>query len=239
MRLIFILLVLFGLVNYSFTSNLKFYAPDSATVASKKDTLPLLKKDSVSISVIKDTLNKKLLPPNVKDTLKVASQNPLNADLDKIIKRNGDSILCKIIGKNLYEVEYSKPQSKTKLKLSTANIKEIFYANGKYELIDNTPEKKKKDWTVASSEVEWKNITITYEPTEVKGLIEKGQVDAFFESKRMSTENELLERTSYVILKKKAYSMKATIILITSKKFSRMYGEMPSITVIGTAYGKE
>jgi hypothetical protein len=239
MQRIIILLVLFGLVSYSHPNKVKFSSLDSDHNALVKDTLPVLKKDSVSTAIEKDTVHKKLQGPIVKDSVKVESQKNLNTDLDKIMKRNGDSILCKIISHNLYEVEYLKPPSKAKIKLSTANIKEIFYANGKYELIDNTPEKKKKDWTVTSAEVEWKNITITYEPTDVTGLIEKGQVDAFFEAKRMSSENELLERNAYSILKKKAYSMKATIVLITSKKFNRMYGEMPSITVIATAYGKE
>jgi hypothetical protein len=33
--------------------------------------------------------------------------------------------------------------------------------------------------------------------------------------------------------------MNASIVLITEKKFSRMYGELPSIKIAGTAYGKE
>ncbi len=239
MRQICFLFLIFGAGNYSFTNKIIFFSHDSTQVAQTKDSLLKSRKDSSTISVAKDTSHLKVSQPLKKDTSKIETPMPRISDFDKIMKRNGDSILCNITSKNLYEVEYTKPKSKTKLKLSTANIKEIFYANGKYELIDNTPEKKKKDWTVAASEIDWKNVTITYEPTDVTGLIEKGQIDAYFEAKKMTSENEVLERNAYAILKKKAYSMKATIVLITDKKFNRMYGEMPSITIIGVAYGKE
>lgn len=239
MRTIFVCIVFMG-IEYNLYSNFSIYFfSDSNKISAGKDTLVKSKKDSLTVSKVKDTLVEKIISVPIKDTLKNEIPKIQISNYDKIMKKSGDSIMCTITNKNLYEVEYTKPNSKTKIKLSTANIKEIYYANGKYDLIDNTPEKKQKDWTVVSSEVDWKNVIITYKQSDVEGLVEKGPIDAYFEAKKMNTDNESLERNAYAILKKKAYSLKATKVLITDKKFNRMYSELPSINVNAIAYGKE
>jgi hypothetical protein len=208
MKRIFFFLAICAYGSYSFSEKLAVLASDTVKSVTAKDT---------SVTEIK---------------------NPETPGLDKIIKRSGDSIMCTVLNKNLFEIEYCKPQSKTRLKISTANVKEIYFANGKYELIDNAKEKNKKDWTVTSSEAEWKSVVITSDPSDVAGLSEKGQVEAVLEAKKMTTDNETLEKNANAILKKKAFSMKATHVLVTDKKFMHNYGEMPGIKLIGTAYGK-
>ena len=206
---------------------------------SSNDSLNI-KQDSILKPLLSDTLkeNNKIVPiiDSATSLLKVTQSS---LELDKIIKRNGDSILCKIIDKNLYEVEYQKPGSKANIKLSTASIKELFYSDGKYELIDNNPEKKKKDWTVTAAEKDWNKVLVTSEPSDVAGMIEKGSIEATFEAKKMNTDVNFLERNAYSILKKKAYSLKAVAVLVVSKTFNRTYGELPNIVVKAVAYGKE
>jgi hypothetical protein len=162
-----------------------------------------------------------------------------NIIFDKIVKQNDDTIFCTITDKNLYEISFIKPNSKYENKISTKTIKEIFYSDGKYELVDNNPEKKNKEWVVTASEIEWKNIIITSKPEEVAGLIDKGPMEAKFEAKKTNTDNETLERSVYTMLKRKAYSMKATTVLVTKKNFFRAYGEIPYVEVKAIAYGKE
>lgn len=239
MKNIIFLLFALNIYFHSFAKETVFFLSDSIQNSIVKDSLTKHSIDSLALSVSKDTISKKPSLPASIDSGKIQTQILQNDRLDKIVKKNGDSVLCKIINKNLYEIEYLKPGKKITIKLSTANIKEIYYASGKYELIDNTPEKKKKDWTVVPSENEWRNITVTYESKDISGLIEKGPLDAFFEAKKINSDNDLLERTACNILKKKASSMKATVILIVAKKFYRMYGEMPSIELKAIAYGKE
>ncbi len=203
-----------------------------------KDTIIKQQADSNKIILKQDTLKRPIAVKLSSDTFKTEAQQSKANNLDTIFKRNGDTILCTILQKDLFEVDFLKPKDKLKYKLNTVNIKALHYANGKFELVDNTPEKKKKDWTVATPEIEWKNITITYEPNDVAGLVEKGQIDAFVESKRFNIENETLEKNAYSILKKKASNLKAIAVLIVDKNISRMYGEMPNIKIKATAYGK-
>jgi hypothetical protein len=204
------------------------------------DSLNTYKDTAAVVPALSDTLKeKKILTPSI-DTAassSVAIQSVLKTD--KIVKRNGDSILCKIIGKNLYEVEYQKPGNKTSIKLSTASIKELFYSDGKYELIDNNPAKKKKDWTVTAAEKDWNKVLVTSEQADVAGMIEKGNIEASFEAKKMNTDVDFLEKNAYSILKKKAYSLKAVAVLVVSKTINTTYGELPNIVVKAVAYGKE
>jgi hypothetical protein len=200
---------------------------------TRKDTVAFVPPSSDSLK------EKEIITPSI-DT--VASSNAAIMNVikkDKIVKRNGDSIFCKIIGKNLYEVEYQKSGSKTITKLSTASIKELFYSDGRYELIDNNPEKKKKDWTVTAAEKDWNKVLVTSEQADVAGMIEKGNIEAAFEAKKMNTDVDFLEKNAYSILKKKAYSLKAVAVLIVSKTINRTYGELPNIVVKAVAYGKE
>jgi hypothetical protein len=206
----------------------------------KKDSVVKQRTDSAIEVVKKDIVKKqeeKKVSKDISGTAIQESKSETNK-LDKIIKRNGDSIFCKITSKNLFEVSYLKSGSNKEYKLSSANIKEIFFANGKYELIDNNPEKKKKDWTVTPTEKEWDKIIMTNDPKDVDDMVEKGPIEAVFEAKKMNTTNELMEKNVIAILKKKAYSMKATAILIIEKNINRMYGELPSIEIKAIAYAK-
>jgi hypothetical protein len=240
MKGIFFLSILFNLLFFPAFASDSTLVADTIQKQIKKDTVVKQKTDTVVQVIKKDTVKKQELKAIPKDTTQTPHQDSkIVADkLDKIIKRNGDSILCKITSKNLFEVNYLVPGNKKALRISAANIKEIFFANGKYELVDNNPEKKKKDWTVAPAEKEWDNIVITNDPKDVDELAEKGPIEAVFEAKKMSTSNELMEKNVTVILKKKAFAMKANVILIVEKNINRMYGELPSIEIKAIAYQK-
>jgi hypothetical protein len=206
-------------------------------IASDSLNIP---KDSVVVPAATDSLKEKIIFTPKADSVAPSSIVPQNVfKMDIIVKRNGDSILCKIIGKNLYEVEYQKQGNKTSTKLSTASVKEFFYSDGRYELIDNNPEKKKKDWTVTAAEKDWNKVLVTSEQADVAGMVEKGNIEATFEAKKMNTDVDFLEKNAYSILKKKAYSLKAVAVLVVSKTINRTYGELPNIIVKAVAYGKE
>lgn len=200
--------------------------------------------DSIKVDSTKVTKIEPQKQVSIKDSLIPASpaKQQLSYDtagLDKITKKNGDVLIVKIINKNIYEVEYKIPGEVNSKKLNKNNIKEIKYANGKVEVLDNNPEKKQKDWAVVASENEWSKIKVVYNASDVTGMVEKGQIDSEFEAKKMNTEDETLERTAIVVLKKKAFALKASTILITEKTFDRQYGELPAIKMKATAYGNE
>jgi hypothetical protein len=241
MKGIFLLAVLYSFVSLQLFASENLFVVDTIQPLQNKDSVEK-QKSNLTVEIIKkDTVKNGELKKVTNDTIGNIIQEPKTVaeKFDKIIKRNGDSIFCKITSRNLFEVNYLKPGSEKVTKLSTANIKEIFFANGKYVLIDNNPEKKKKDWTVAPAEKEWDNIIVTNNPKDVDDLVEKGPIEALFEAKKMTTNNELMEKNIIVMLKKKAYSMKATTILVVEKNINRMYGELPSIEIKAIAYAKQ
>ncbi len=210
---------------------------DSTTVMH--DSTKVLQKDTTA--VIQHDSSSKVIPSFKKDSvvsrpeIKEASSTPV----DTIFKKSGFAILGKVLDKNLFEIKYIKKGEKLERKMSTRELTSIHYANGKFELIDNTPEKSKKDWVTATSEVEWKRVKVVNDEASVAGMVEKGDVEVDYEAKKINMGNDLMERNAIAILQKKANALKAEVILITSKDIKREYGEIPSIRMTAKAYSKE
>ena len=158
---------------------------------------------------------------------------------DTIIKKSEFAIIGKVLEKNLYEVKYIKKGEKLERKMSTRELKAIHYGNGKTDLIDNAPEKAKKDWISPTAEVEWKKVKIAYEDVAVTGMILKDTVSAVYEAQKINMSNEVMERNAISIMQKKAFALKATAILIKTKEFKREYGEYPSIKMSAIAYSNQ
>jgi hypothetical protein len=190
-------------------------------------------------TVIPDSGKKAMVEPEKTEISNPSEESDsTGAQLDKIIRKNGTIIYATVISKNLYEVQYKLKSSKLIKKLSTANIKEIQYADGKTDLIDNRLDKKPKDWVTQKSEKDWDKVQIAYEEIAVAGMTNKGPVETVFEAKKLTADNELLERSALIVLKKKAYALGCSAILIKNKSFKREYGELPSVTVTADAYAK-
>jgi hypothetical protein len=169
--------------------------------------------------------------------MKESSSMPVEI-IDTIIKQNGDKLMVIIKDKNLYEVKYYSTGNKVLQVISSSNIKEIHYADGHIETIDSIPEKKSKDFTAKNHTNDWEQIIVTYKPKEVALLIEKSPVEVEFIPDKFNADNEFLERSAIVVMKKKAFFMKASAVLIVEKSFNREYGEFPSIVLKGIAYSK-
>lgn len=199
-----------------------FYQNDS--LLNVTDTL--VYKDTVkAVMVEKDTLI-----PIVKDA---------ELAYDTIFKKSGFAVLCKVLDKNLYEIKYIKKGEKLERKISTRDLKSVSYADGRVDIIDNNPQKTKKDWVTTTSEVEWRRIKHFYNANEVAGMVEKGELEAEYVAAKVTMGNDVLERNAIAILQKKASNLKANAILILSKDIKREYGEIPSIRMTAKAYSKE
>lgn len=221
---------LFGL---SFVFLFVFIAADYTCkgLESKKDSLIFTANDTTALknSKISDSSNTVKTEPQIVDTFKT----------DTIIKKNGFAVICRVVSKNLYEVHYIKQGQKLVRKISTADLKEIRYNTGKIDLIDNNPEKKEKNWVTTPSEKDWAKVKVCYDAGDVAGLVEKGPIENEYIAKKLNTENDVMERTTLIVLQKKASKMNACAILIVSKDFVREYGELPSLKMKAIAYGKE
>ena len=230
--------------NVVFSESLSLYS------YSAKDSLAKLKTDSVVVSSKPDSIHlKDTVKTQVKqktDSVKTIVTKPIikfedidTTGLDKIVKKTGAFFYVNYVGKNLYEISYKKPGENIIQKISTADVSRVYHANGKVDIVDNNPDKNPKDWVVKASEKEWQRVRVVYEEDKVAGMAEKGEIEAEFVAKKLNnSDNELLEKNAIIVLKKKAFSLKANYVLVKSKNIERNYGEMPSIKMTGKAYLK-
>jgi hypothetical protein len=228
--------------NLLFGNNL-FSAKDSL-ITSITDTIAVkaVKTDSI---VIKDTtkIQVKAKPDSAKVKVIQTSIKPEaydTATLDKFVKKTGVFFYGTFVSKNLYEINYKKPGENIVKKVSTADFSRIYHRNGKIDIIDYNPQKNSKNWVVQNSEQEWQRVKIVAEEDKVAGMTEKGEIEAEYIAKKLNnSDNELLEKNAIIVLKKKAFSLKANYVLVKTKNIERNYGEMPSIKMTGIAYLKE
>lgn len=82
----------------------------------------------------------------------------------------------------------------------------------------------------------WKHVLVTDDPEEVSGMIKKGEVSITAPAGRSRIHTE---RNAGMRLKREALRLGAEIILITDTDTRGGYGDVPSITITGIAYGYE
>ena len=212
------------------------------------DSISAMQPDSLIIPAVTPTLTPdSTVMPFVKtepklDTVKEAPlkvEESIVEKPDTIVKKSGFAIICKVLEKNLYDITYIKKGEKLKRKISTRELKLVHYGNGKTDIIDNTPEKVKKEWVSPAAEVEWKRIKIANDAAAVAGMILKDTVFAEYDAQKITMGNDVLERNAIAIMQKKALLLKANTILVISKDIRREYGEIPSIRMSGLVYIKE
>ena len=207
---------------------------DSVVSGSKSDSILLNDTAKIQVKQKIDTLKPNIIQPTIKPTAYDT------ATLDKIVKKSGVFFYVTFVSKNLYEISYKKPGENIIQKISTSDISRIYHRNGKVDVVDNNPEKKAKDWVVKASENEWQRVKVVNDEEKVAGMLEKGEIEAEYTAKKLTnSDNELLEKNAIIVLKKKAFSLKANYVLVKSKNVERNYGEMPSIKMSGIAYFKE
>ncbi|HOT14077.1 MAG TPA: hypothetical protein PK252_04880 [Bacteroidales bacterium] len=211
-----------GPANYDGTKTINAQTNDTAKVALKQETIDNAPKADVA-------------PANT-----VISEQTTSERYDTIVKKTGGKMKVKITGKNVHEVTFFMPGEKKEKRLSTGYIKELRYADGRIDLIDNTPEKiTAKDPILLIPESEWKKVEVAKSEIEVKDLVEKEVIEAEAEGKKYTTTDSFLEKNAIVILRKKAVNLNATKILVIDKIVTREYGEFPKMKVIAKAYANE
>ena len=185
----------------------------------------------------------------------------------RIRKKNGDIIVAKIKAKSSLEINFIYPLNTIEEKISLSEIKAINYSDGTLESLiiqdistENgtvTPTKSannndnkltakpletkinnKKDTLDNNSEdLSWEKVEVTDSIEKASGLEEIAQLETKYTGS-ITVTNASLEKSSEIILRKKAAHAKANLIVITSKTIDRQYGELPSIVLKGTAYSK-
>jgi hypothetical protein len=201
---------------------------------TQKTTNDTLDKTTISKQQIIDDSDKS----NTVDSFVIKTRVYSVTYSDQIVKTNGEIIQCKVKSRNLFDITYFLPTDKSELTISCSNVKEIHYANKNIEVIDNNPKKRKKDWVAKPTEKVWDKVIVTENPNDVTSLVEIEKLEVNWESSKDKVTNSSLEKSALTILQRKALKLNANILLITDKKISRSYGELPSIYIKASAFNK-
>lgn len=103
----------------------------------------------------------------------------------------------------------------------------LFAYNTVIERNNNTP---------ADTSFNWTKIKVTDNQQDIGPREKKGNVRLKFESPDPHAQADELERACIAELKRKAFKLKGTILLVLEKHISINYGELPSIEIIAEVY---
>ncbi len=153
-------------------------------------------------------------------------------ELETDIIYQHDGTEKKVNVKKIYlnDLYYSLPGETKVNKMDQRLVHKIKYKTGKIEILNETaPEVREIG--------DYRKVKVTENPDEVEGLIEVAKLEAKAEgSDRRYSTPKALERTAVIVLRRKAALVNGEIVLITGKKTNVAFGEIPSVTLYGTAY---
>jgi hypothetical protein len=232
---------------------LGFSQMDSACFKhSKKDTFVLgniVKSDNIKPHQIKnDSINlvaDKTKEINVQafgnDTVKLTAKSPENlsgypekSEYDRIYCKNENVLVVDIIRDNSLTVQFTYPLNNVLNSLSHNQINKIVFKDGSLE--DFSLPKNVFGSDTLSKENAWKKVSITYRKRDVDGMTMLGPIEMFEEADKLSTTDELLERNATFQIRKRAARMGAKVVLIVSKKYDTVYGDVPAVSIKAEAY---
>lgn len=128
------------------------------------------------------------------------------ANEDTIVKIDDTKISAKIITVNEREITFSYPEETVITTLSKNLIKEIIFSSGRKESCNNVI------IPVINDEDDWEKVKLTYNPSEVQGLVKKGDI-VVFETKKITYQpGSYMEEKVIEEAKKEAAELDAHII---------------------------
>jgi hypothetical protein len=180
-------------------------------------------------------LEAQVIYPDEKDTTNV-SQKDKKKDVikqsvhDIIYLHDGTQMNVSIKKIYLNDIYYSLPDETKVNKMDQRLVHKIEYKTGKVEVLNETPPDMREVG-------DYRKVKVTKDPDEVEGLVEVARLEAKAEgSDRGYSTPKSLERTATIVLRRKAALVNASIVLITDKSVYVAFGEIPSVTLYGTAY---
>ena len=146
---------------------------------------------------------------------------------DTLIYLGGRSVPANITNITSSKIFYANPENDEIIEADRKQVERIIYRSGRIEVL-NRPVFEMVD------EDDWRHVFLTEDPGDVETLYERGPVEV---TAAASRNRRLTVRNAEIRLKKQAAGLKANMILVTNTEFRGGYGDIPSITMKGIAYG--
>ncbi len=157
------------------------------------------------------------------------SQEPVQEDrvADTLVYLGGRSAPVSIVNVTSKRILFTKQEESEISEIDRKQVEKIIYLTGRVEVFN-------RPVFEMVPEDNWRHVFLTEDPEKVAGLYERGPVEvtAAAVRNRMTT-----VRNAQVRLKRRAVALGANMILVTHTEFRGGYGDVPSITMRGIAYG--
>lgn len=165
------------------------------------------------------------------------------AAYDRIITYDREVFIGKIYNITFTDVRYSCPPDDQLHFISKSRISQILYADGRRDVFIALEGRNVKQHDLVDTNriiikttKDWMKVVVTEDPEDVNALVEVGTVMARYEADKGNVSNEELFRRAAVILRKKAVAMKAHLVLVESKFYTKAYGDLPKVELIARAF---
>jgi hypothetical protein len=149
---------------------------------------------------------------------------------DKVVLRSGDTLNVKIQKSTDDKVEYTFPNETTLNEKSKKEIVKVIYSSGREEKCNT-----KFEIPTINGESDWKNVVITYLPSDVEGLTRVSDVKAT-SMWGGSMGSSIGYKGALNKLKRRAAKLNAGVILITSQPNQQAAAMGGGVQVVGIAY---
>lgn len=146
---------------------------------------------------------------------------------DTLVYLGGKRELVNIANITTSKVFYTNLEDDTIFEIDRKQIEKIIYRNGRVEALN-------RPVFEMISEDDWRHVFLTEDPEEIRGLYERGPIEV---TAAASRNRKATIRNAEIRLKRQAASLGANMILLESTEFRGGFGDIPSITMKGIAYG--
>ncbi len=147
--------------------------------------------------------------------------------VDTLVYLGGRSAPVNMVNITASKVFYTKPETDKIIETDRKQVERIIYRTGRIEVLN-------RPVFEMVSEDDWRHVFLTEDPGDVEALYKRGPVEV---TAAASRNRRSTVRNAEIRLKKQAAGLGANMILLTNTEFRGGYGDIPSITMKGIAYG--
>lgn len=150
-----------------------------------------------------------------------------NTATDTIVHIAGPKMIVNVSHITSSKIFYSYPDKDNIFEIDRKQVEKVVFGSGRVEILN-------KPAFQMINDADWRSVFITKKPEDVEGLFLRGEVSV--QAAAAKNRKETI-RNAEIRLKKQAAALSADIIYLTNTEFKGGYGDVPSITLKGLAYG--
>jgi len=150
--------------------------------------------------------------------------------LDTIFMLNRKKLVVQVRNISSSTVRYTNPATDETIMIERKQIEKIVFSNGRKEVFN-------KPIMMMVDEGAYQTVIVTDKKSDVEGLYEYGTIET--QSSAGSRSAKAAKKSALIRMQKKAILLGAAIVYVTKEESIGGFGEPPTFSMVGIAYGYE